>query len=117
MKDIVAKELMIPIANYVSVKKEDRLAELKTDVFRETVRFSAVNKDFYKADFWVNEWISYDARDLTAKVSKAQVYLRFPDKRGEGLTILSELYKKYPDVKMVSEEYLKAKAFLGQSLQ
>ena len=93
-----------------AIKKEDRLARLKREVLMATVTYYSKNKDFNSADYALDTWIAFDGRDLTAKVSRAQVYIYFPEKRQEGLRLLSELNSKYPDVKMITEAYQEALA-------
>ena len=100
-----------------NVKKEDRLARLKRDVLKEAVVFFHKKHDLDKAIFWVDEWIRFDERDLTAKVSKAQVYFSFPEKRKESLDLLSSLNDKYPDVVMITNAYRDALTFSKNNSQ
>jgi len=94
-----------------NIRKEDRFARLKRDAFKEAVVFFNKKRNLDKATFWLDEWIHFDERDLTAKVSKAQIYFSYPGKRTESLDSLSSLNDKYPDVEMVTKAYRDALRF------
>lgn len=99
-----------------AIEKEDRLARLKREVLMATATYYRNKDDFDSADYALDTWVAFDGRDLTAKVSRAQVYIYFPEKRQEGLRLLSELNTKYPDVEMIADAYKEALAYTKRFL-
>lgn len=85
-----------------NIKKLDNLYRLKRRVFFDLVN-AGRSIDYGKSLFWVDQWIDFDDRDLTAKVSKAQLLYGPRETRAEAVLYMESLYKEYPDIPTVYE--------------
>jgi len=94
------------LSDMESVRKQDRLAPLKTRAFEAMTRILVEEKEFSRALRYYENWIAYDDRDLRARAGKGWTLLAMPDRKAQGKALLKELYRKVPYSPVVMSVYV-----------
>lgn len=104
-KTQATEELKTLLNDMNSIRKGDRPEGLKAKSFELLTKVLLAEDKPLEALARYEQWIAFDDRNLIAQVGKARVLCTLPERKEEGIRMISDLYRKVPDSLPVAEAY------------
>jgi hypothetical protein len=83
----------------------DRLAPIKAGAYRALATHDANANRLEHAVDWLDQWLSFDERNLDVQVERATLLQRIPERSGEAERTLSALHERFPEAASVQRAY------------